>query len=524
MVATLFRLFISAVLLALVVLPTPSRADPADIAAAARGVVRVVIIDRRGGTVVPLSHGSGFAVANERIVTNAHVVQQAVQDPALAIGIVPSDGGDAIYARLVTVSDRNDLALLATTSPMALPPLTISGNPEVDAGPVVAVGYPMNVDRAQGLSAGDLFRAVPPVKSSGFLSGRRPSRDFDTLLHTAPIARGNSGGPLLDECGRVVGVNSFGAESGSADAEFFFAVSTRELLPFLTANGVVPRVNASPCRSLADLEAAEATRAERAAQDAARAAEADAASSARRQADARRAIEFEIIAERENGMAATFLLLIAGFAAALYGMFLHEFPKEGDTAKGPRTAFAVAGLALLGAGGAWASRPGFTQVEDRLADSLLTERQATSGQQSATATVEGTYACVLDDSRSRVVGDAANDVAIDWAADGCVNDRTQYALTGGQWMRILVPEEEAAVTVNRFDPAAGEYRVDRYLLGRDARAEARKVRGAYSAPQCGGGAAAATALAQRQQAILAVLPPQPNERLVYSCRKTESAQ
>ena len=521
MAATLFRLLLSALLL-MIALPAPSHAEPADIAAAARGVVRVVIIDRRGGQVVPLSHGSGFAVGPERIVTNAHVVQQAVEDPSLAIGIVPSDGGDAIYARLVSVSDRNDLALLATTSPMALPPLTISGNPSVEAGPVVAVGYPMNVDRAQGLSAGDLFRAVPPVKSSGFLSGRRPSRDFDTLLHTAPIARGNSGGPLLDECGRVVGVNSFGAESGSADAEFFFAVSTRELLPYLTANGVVPQVNSSACRSLADLEAAEASRAERAAQDAARQAEADAASTARRQADARRAVEFEIMAERENGMAATFLLLIAGFAATLYGMFLHEFPKEGDTTKGPRIAFAVAGLALLGAGGAWATRPGFAQVEGRLADRLLTERQAEAKHEAGTQA--GAYTCVLEDSRSRVVGDAASDVAIDWSADGCVNNRTQYALTGGRWTRILVPGDEAAVTVNRFDPESGEYRVDRYLLGREARMEAREARGAYSAPQCGGGAAAATALAQGQQAILAMLPPQPNERLVYSCRKTEAAE
>jgi hypothetical protein len=523
MVATLFRLLLSAVLLALAVAPSPVRADPADIDAAARGVVRVVIIDRRGGQVIPLSHGSGFAIGTERVVTNAHVVRQAVADPSLAIGIVPSDGGDAIYARLLTISDRNDLALLATTAPMALPPLTVSGNPAVDAGPVVAVGYPMNVDRAQGLSAGDLFRAVPPVKSAGFLSGRRPSRDFDTLLHTAPIARGNSGGPLLDECGRVVGVNSFGTESGSADAEFFFAVSTRELLPFLTANGVVPRVNSSPCRSLADLEAAEAGRTEREAQVAARAAEANAASIARRQADARRAIEFEIIGERENGMAATFLLLIAGFAAALYGMFLHEFPREDESATRPRIAFAVAALALLGAGGAWAARPGFAQVEGRLADSLLAQRTAEAGGSEPGGDSAGSYTCVLDESRSRVVGDAASDVALRWAADGCVNGRTQYAQTGGDWTRILVPEEEAVATVNRFDPATGEYRVDRYLLGREAREAARTARGGYQAPQCGGGAAGATQLAQRQQAILAVLPPAPNERLVYRCTRDDTA-
>src|SRR5690606_32284972 len=226
--------------------PSAAHADPADIDAAARGVVRIVIVEINGEELIPISHGTGFAVGPERIVTNAHVVAEARADDSLAIGIVPSDGGNAVYGRLVSVSARNDLALIATTSPMNLPPLTISGNPLRDSGAVTAVGYPMNVDRAQGLSSSDIFRAQPPVQSSGFLSGQRPTREFDSLLHTAPIARGSSGGPLLDACGRVVGVNSFGTDSGSADAEFYFAVSTRELLPFLRANDITPQVNGSP--------------------------------------------------------------------------------------------------------------------------------------------------------------------------------------------------------------------------------------------------------------------------------------
>ena len=109
----------------------------------------------------------------------------------------------------------------------------------------------------------DIFRSMPPVKSPGFVSGARPSRQFDTILHTAPIARGNSGGPLLDGCGRVLGVNSFGADSGGSDAEFFFAVSNRELIPFLRAHDVTARTNDTACRSLADLEDEERDRLER---------------------------------------------------------------------------------------------------------------------------------------------------------------------------------------------------------------------------------------------------------------------
>ncbi len=239
--------------------PAPAKADPADIDAATRGVVRVVIIGNDGGEIFPISHGTGFAVSGDRIVTNAHVVQQAIQDGRLSIGIVPADGDRAVYARLVAVSVRNDLALLEATEPLGLPPLTVAGNP-AQSGAVTAIGYPLNVDRAQGLSFSDMFRAQPPVTATGFLSGRRPSREMDTLLHTAPIAAGNSGGPLVDDCGRVIGVNSFGTLSEGSDAEFFFAVSTRELLPFLRANDVTPRLNAAECRSLAELDAEERAR------------------------------------------------------------------------------------------------------------------------------------------------------------------------------------------------------------------------------------------------------------------------
>src|SRR5690606_31600458 len=156
---------LAGLMLALAVLlfaPTQALAEPADIDAAARGVVRIVIVENAGGEVVPISHGTGFAVGPEMVVTNAHVIAEARADDSLAIGIVPSDGDNAVYARVVAVSGRNDLALVATTSPMRLPPLTISGNP-ADSGAVTAVGYPMNVDRAQGLTIGDIFRAQPPV-------------------------------------------------------------------------------------------------------------------------------------------------------------------------------------------------------------------------------------------------------------------------------------------------------------------------------------------------------------------------
>jgi hypothetical protein len=508
--------FLKRLALALLVLwPAAAGADPADINAAARGVVRVVIVELDGEQVTPISHGTGFAVAPERIVTNAHVVQEAQSDDTLAIGIIPSQGGDAVYGRILAVDGRRDLALIGTTSPMHLPPLTIAGGASSDAGSVTALGYPMNVDRAQGLSLTDIFHAQPPVKSTGSLSGRRPARDFDSLLHTAPIARGSSGGPLLDECGRVLGVNSFGTDSGSADAEFYFAVSDRELLPFLRANGVNPRVNGLPCRNLADIEAQEAQRAERAqlAQQARTAAEEQ--RTALRKEQLRREAEFALLAERESGLALTMILLMAAMGAAGLAIHAHHTGLRHNADVG----FVLAALSVVAAGVAWEARPSFSDIDDRL-EQMVHDEQGAGEPAPASKSAAGALICVVDTERSRVTTASIEDVPLQWTDDGCVNGRTQYGLADGNWTRVFVPDAEEAVSVNRFDPASKEYRVERYLLDRDAMARVRTARAGFQAPACGAGEGAAQELGARQQAILSLLPPQPNERLVYKCSNT----
>ena len=142
--------------------PAMAHADPADIDAAARGVVRVVIIGEEDGELFPISHGTGFAVAPDKVVTNAHVVRDALRDEVMKIGIVPTGGGEAVYGQLIAVSTRNDLALIRITGDLRLPPLAIAGGLPPDSGEVTSVGYPMNVDRAQGLDISDIFRSQPP--------------------------------------------------------------------------------------------------------------------------------------------------------------------------------------------------------------------------------------------------------------------------------------------------------------------------------------------------------------------------
>jgi hypothetical protein len=495
----------------------PLAADPGDVDAAARGVVRVVIIGEEGGQPVPVSHGSGFAVSATRIVTNAHVVAEAAQDDTLRIGIVPSEGEGGAFARVVAVSPRNDLALLEIASgSLRLPPLAIAASVSSDLGEASAVGYPMNVDLAQGLDMADIFRAQPPVKSRGYLSGQRPSRQFDTILHTAPIARGNSGGPLLDPCGRVIGVNSFSADSANGDGEFYFAVSLRELLPFLRKNGVEPIVNALPCRSIDELNAEERQRME-AAQSQARAALAERAETLREVREtARLSAQMDVLAARENRVALALIALIAcigaGYAAATW---------RADEArrKHTRMAAAASAIALGVAVLLWVTRPGLSEIEERVAAAVAkAEGGEAPGAANGSEATEGALICTLVPERSRVTSARTDDVAFEWSADGCVNGRTQYGLgTAGEWQRVFAAQEDAALAVNTYDPATRTLRTDRYLLGQQALSAAREARAAYTPPSCGVSDAART-LGEQQSALIAGLPERPNERLVYSCK------
>lgn len=513
------RLLGALALLFALLAPLPAAADPGDVEAAARGVVRVVLIGEEGGQPVPVSHGTGFAVSPTRIVTNAHVVSEAAQDDTLRIGIVPPEGEGGAFARVVAISPRNDLALLEIAQgSLRLPPLALAGGAGSNLGEVAAVGYPMNVDLAQGLDLEDIFRAQPPVKSRGYLSGERPSRQFDTILHTAPIARGNSGGPLLDPCGRVIGVNSFSADSSGGDAEFYFAVSLRELLPFLRSNGVEPVTNALPCRSIEELNAEERQRLETE-QAEARAAMAERAEDLREVREkARLTAQMEVLAARENRIVLALGALLAGLAAAF---FAAQWWRDETRRRRAMAAGGLAAVALVAAILLWVTRPGLAAIEDRVA-AAVAEAEGGKAPGSGTAPAagegaEGALICTLVPERSRVTSARTEDVAFDWSADGCVNGRTQYGLgQGGEWQRVFAAQEDAAVAVNTYDPATRTLRTDRYLLGAEALSAAREARAAYTPPACGTSDAART-LGEQQSALIAALPERPNERLVYAC-------
>ena len=499
----------------------PAAADPPDIAAAARSVVRVVLIDTDGGNFTLVGHGSGFSVGPDLVVTNAHVVAPMAGRGTMRIGIVPSQGKSGYFAKIVAYSPRQDLALLRLTEKGTLVPTALYTGAVTDGQEVWAVGYPGVVDAAQGYSEADLMSPSAPVKSRGNVSTGRAGHGYDTVLHTAQIASGNSGGPLLDTCGRVIGANSFGTVSkSSADSSFYFAVSMLEISRFLLTNNVKAALTGEPCQSLAAFQTAQE---QLAAGEKASAEELARAATERRDAaltKATRQAEQDVFASRENRMALTGLALLLSVIAAGAALWLGQQGK----AKERKIAAIGAAALLVGAVAAWLSRPAIAEIDARAAEIAASSAPSEAASAAAAAPQEGAMVCVIDSARSRITVSPSTDVPLNWQADGCVNRKTQYGLAADGWSRVLAPTSEDTVSLAAYDPASGTYRTDRYLLDAETMAKVREARARFTPPQCrsGGGAmgsdeSAARNLGESQAAIRALLPSQPNERLVYKC-------
>jgi S1-C subfamily serine protease len=163
----------------------------------APGVVQITSTGSGPVSSAETALGSGFVVDKAgHIVTNFHVVDGADQIR------VSFSNRDTVVARLVGTDAYTDLAVLEVdASADALTPLPLGNSDKVRVGdPVVAIGNPFGLDRTA--TAGIV---------SALQRGITSPADFtiDHVIQTdAPINRGNSGGPLLNMRGQVIGVNT----------------------------------------------------------------------------------------------------------------------------------------------------------------------------------------------------------------------------------------------------------------------------------------------------------------------------
>jgi serine protease Do len=510
------RYFLALLLLLSPLAISQSRGDASDIAAATRSVVRIAVFSSSDGQRTLIGYGSGVAVASDKIITNAHVAEPARTDESVTFTIIPSEGNTTYSARLIASAPGKDLALLQLAENGRLIPASFFSGIIGDGADVFAIGYPANVDIALEQSEADVLRPSPPVKTRGNISSGRSSKSVESLLHTAPIAPGSSGGPLADSCGRVIGINSFGSVADGGGAEFYFAISVREVITFLQSRDVNLAAVTNECRSVAELTRAEAER--EAAMRAKVEAEARIASELNRSREGkvRSDAEHAVIGERENHLAfATFLLVLSAVAGGAAWQFAERAKRDRF-----KIAASVGSFAFITAVVVFFARPSFDEVDERVRAAMTRNvKDGLATNDKAVSSNDGERRCTLVPERSRVTVSDTADVTFTWNKNGCINGRTQYIENAGTWSRTFVPNTDAQVSVVSYEPDTELYRIDRYLLGLDAMEKARLARQRYEVTKCSVDPDTAGKIDNMNKAVREVLSSSPNEILVFACSR-----
>ncbi|MEX0835589.1 MAG: trypsin-like peptidase domain-containing protein [Nitriliruptor sp.] len=168
-----------------------------------------------------LGLGSGFVLPGDLVVTNRHVVEEP-----RAVTVNTWDGR-SLRAEVSGIAVDSDLAVLQLRGATDLPVAELRTEPVEQGEPVIVVGYPGGGPAT--VSTGEVVALI---------EGELLGEPADVIRVDAEIQQGNSGGPLLDEEGRVIGI-VFALDVGSGDG---LAVPIDTLLERLESHELTPPV------------------------------------------------------------------------------------------------------------------------------------------------------------------------------------------------------------------------------------------------------------------------------------------
>jgi len=210
----------------------------------------MVIVGFAGGT----GSGTGFFVAPDLLVTNDHVIHGSLKDqqqlgPPQSISVKSDALGGGRPAELVMASGQTrggvgpDFALVRVPGADAKYFPVWGSTDSIKLQHVIAAGFPgayFKIDQARAKMYDPNDPTMPDmIMTRGEINAQQNVGPRGTLsvVHSADISSGNSGGPLVDQCGRVVGVNTFGILDENTKRYLNFSLHTSELLQFLNRQG-----------------------------------------------------------------------------------------------------------------------------------------------------------------------------------------------------------------------------------------------------------------------------------------------
>jgi S1-C subfamily serine protease len=173
-----------------------SRAVVAAVEKAGPAVTHIGIMKNVRGTLTPAGMGSGLVFASDGLIlTNSHVVSGAA-----AITVTTADG-QRLNARVLGEDPHTDIAVLRSDGHLDAPSLTFQNSKNIKPGQLaIALGNPLGYEHT--VTAGVVSAIGRSLRA---VTGRL----IDDVIQTdAALNPGNSGGPLVDSKGRVIGINT----------------------------------------------------------------------------------------------------------------------------------------------------------------------------------------------------------------------------------------------------------------------------------------------------------------------------
>ena len=168
------------------------------------------------------STGTAFAITTRDFITNRHVVEGCAIGDYVALMPSGENFEKGVRAKIMEVSSQFDVAHLQTDVPVDVNPFAVDLTGEACSpnGQVFAMGYPhWQHEASKNMAAPDLLVTAGVVESV----------QDDKIFHTAPITHGNSGGPLVNMNGILIGINTGGVgvssrNDGEQERTYLFAL------------------------------------------------------------------------------------------------------------------------------------------------------------------------------------------------------------------------------------------------------------------------------------------------------------
>jgi len=252
--------FVVSLCMILGIMAVPAHAENEAILEARKGILQVAQVIFVDGTEIGYAQvGTGFLIGRpegaQTVLTNYHVAHAVTEDQVRAM-LGTSIAANAriefkirvvvkrdvfINASIVNESRSADFTILKLEQPLYdRAPLKIGDSDNVSTTQdIFALGFPGIVSTIQ---LDTIYTADDVTVTSGIVSKTNDVVLVDApipcITHSARVSEGNSGGPLLNANGAVIGINSFISSDGDGNNDYFYSIQINEVTDVLNALGI----------------------------------------------------------------------------------------------------------------------------------------------------------------------------------------------------------------------------------------------------------------------------------------------